>query len=624
MQKFIPFTTFFYCLCFCASSVLVAQNTPPTTNYYKETFSTGFGKWQTKQLNNTFKWTVTKKGPLDKNTSGQPVPPGVIDPPLKSNGDNWVILDSYLAGNFPNAQKIDATLYSPRYDCSQFNEIYLRMNTLFRRFVDDEKVRVGVSTDSITFEYIDLFTDLEENMFCDKKYTYLKTQNPYTLTLQLPAKYAQKSKLWLNFRYTTSESLNYSWQIDDIELFGSDPTPLCDLALRDDFFALSPYRVIPKSQLDSIPFLCDLNNNSLLDKKEVVVRVEVKDLATKQLVFSTEEKIDFFAKKSNWDNYYLKTKFLPPAKIAAYQVVYKIKDICDDEFPKNNQMTYYFDVSEDIFQKEKGKPTRSVYPETETDWSYGNHFYFKKGKGYKATHISFALHQPDNIAGDSLATLLYSWEDLNNNEEAEPAELDLIAKTKKVVPASSPDGNFSFPLNSVKGTKEVLLDDAKDYLAVVEYSDMKTKNNELMQMLVCDTLFYNATYFTSIKSDNHKIFNSVLKIGKDANYSLVGFDIPMTPTVRLKIEKLPTKSEENINISNNINIFPNPAHDEIFIQNIDNEYFINKIIIKNILGQAIVTQEAQNKINVSALKNGIYFLEIHTPKGTGTKQFIKQ
>lgn len=78
------------------------------------------------------------------------------------------------------------------------------------------------------------------------------------------------------------------------------------------------------------------------------------------------------------------------------------------------------------------------------------------------------------------------------------------------------------------------------------------------------------------------------------------------------------------NISNNIDIYPNPANDFIFIRNLEN---IKSISISDISGKIISENEYKNSneisIDISKMAKGIYFIKLTDNKNIFTKKIIK-
>ena len=75
-------------------------------------------------------------------------------------------------------------------------------------------------------------------------------------------------------------------------------------------------------------------------------------------------------------------------------------------------------------------------------------------------------------------------------------------------------------------------------------------------------------------------------------------------------------------ISNNLNVYPNPAKNELTIN--ANEQ-IQTITIIDVTGKTVQSfVNPNNTINVSALNNGIYFLTVKTKNGISYTRFIKE
>ena len=93
---------------------------------------------------------------------------------------------------------------------------------------------------------------------------------------------------------------------------------------------------------------------------------------------------------------------------------------------------------------------------------------------------------------------------------------------------------------------------------------------------------------------------------------------------RIKYSKIWEACEDMTNyFEKNISVFPNPTNDFLFVKNADNQLFIEDIQVKNVLGQTVEIFYNDNKIDVSALNNAVYLLEIKTNKGTFAKKIIK-
>ncbi|HKR07077.1 MAG TPA: SBBP repeat-containing protein [Bacteroidia bacterium] len=72
----------------------------------------------------------------------------------------------------------------------------------------------------------------------------------------------------------------------------------------------------------------------------------------------------------------------------------------------------------------------------------------------------------------------------------------------------------------------------------------------------------------------------------------------------------------------NVSVFPNPANSEINIVLSSADNF--EIEIANMLGERIIIEQNQNRIDISMLENGIYFIKIFQGNKFFTEKFLKQ
>lgn len=78
----------------------------------------------------------------------------------------------------------------------------------------------------------------------------------------------------------------------------------------------------------------------------------------------------------------------------------------------------------------------------------------------------------------------------------------------------------------------------------------------------------------------------------------------------------------NLNLNDNISIYPNPAKTELNINVSQND--INELSISNLFGQVLIISQNQNRIDISNLTNGIYIITIKKGQNKYTKKFIKE
>lgn len=98
-----------------------------------------------------------------------------------------------------------------------------------------------------------------------------------------------------------------------------------------------------------------------------------------------------------------------------------------------------------------------------------------------------------------------------------------------------------------------------------------------------------------------------------------------SPSYRVYLRDITVGSEEaSANVLENIDIYPNPATNELFINS--SAFDIESIDIINALGQTIISEAIYaDRINVSELTQGIYFIRFNSASEViGTKRFVKK
>lgn len=70
-----------------------------------------------------------------------------------------------------------------------------------------------------------------------------------------------------------------------------------------------------------------------------------------------------------------------------------------------------------------------------------------------------------------------------------------------------------------------------------------------------------------------------------------------------------------------VTLNPNPAHDNLFVNNIDNIIMSFRII--NLTGQVIIEGKTKNSIDINKLSAGVYIIELSNGEKSVTKKFIK-
>jgi hypothetical protein len=530
-----------------------------------------------------------------------------INIPLNCTDNNcsWMMLNSFSNGAGDDLS-INSRLTSPKLDLSNANEVFLKFDNLFRKGQNDH-VYVEVSTDNKNWIPIELYADLAENEFPNHRPSPDKVPNPFQVVLDLSAYLAKKPNAWVAFRYEKAGGdYGNSWQIDNIEIWDINPKPKCNAAITDDFYSISPNLVMPKNQIEPIPFLVNVENKG--SKDLVDVKVEINIYNEKQRLFHDE----LIVSKLKIDaSEYLRfnKEYLPDPHFNKFIGEYKITPTCTDEIISNNAYRFKFELKDNIFQKEDHY-TLSNAPEFSKGmlpkWEWGNFYNIKNGKDLKATAITFGFVKDFDrtIEDDEIFIKLFEWDNKNKNQEVEPSELTLVGQNGYTFTSEDEGNIWEMALYDPNtNTKSVALKDSTTYFAVVEYVP-KTELSG-MRILANDTMFYlgNQVVNELLNRDN---YTSALKIGNEKNYSINCFNYQMVPVIRLNVENI-NKAKEVIDHDNDISIFPNPASSVISIYDTENQEF-SKIKIQNLLGQTLYTTNFSTHLDISFLENGIYNL----------------
>nr|WP_315028124.1 M28 family peptidase [uncultured Chryseobacterium sp.] len=107
----------------------------------------------------------------------------------------------------------------------------------------------------------------------------------------------------------------------------------------------------------------------------------------------------------------------------------------------------------------------------------------------------------------------------------------------------------------------------------------------------------------------------VFKVGKAAVGALQHFAVAVT-TNNLSVNEV-----NNQKALDGVKIYPNPTKDLLMIE-LPQKGNVFSTDISDMAGHTLLKTENQNKINVSALKNGVYMVTIKTDKGSTTKKVV--
>lgn len=144
------------------------------------------------------------------------------------------------------------------------------------------------------------------------------------------------------------------------------------------------------------------------------------------------------------------------------------------------------------------------------------------------------------------------------------------------------------------------------YIAYSNINPISFMNNEIF-------IFIKATLNSKLVKQQPAVYNIIGELGN--------IDDQIIEDVILEIPQLAAENTTDLNnINNNINIYPNPANEYIWINNIENANVLITDILGNVLYININTQNAIN-IDTKNFATGTYFIKINKDNNVITRKF---
>ena len=207
--------------------------------------------------------------------------------------------------------------------------------------------------------------------------------------------------------------------------------------MNENFFAAAPNIKVPKSQIDPINFLADIQNIGAATQENTTLSISVTEDASGAEVFSDAVNLGSITADSLTENNLFPNQFTPAAEVASYTGIYSVSsDQMDNDVSDNSRMIQ-FEVTENEFANEDGTnlvgfgiPAASI--SQRPTWSIGNYFYLPKGGGYKVTGFGIGIGNASEVAGSGVGVRMFKWIDEEGDSddsgfpEAAPSERDLI------------------------------------------------------------------------------------------------------------------------------------------------------------------------------------------------------
>jgi len=425
----------------------------------------------------------------------------------------------------------------------------------------------------------------------------------------------------------------YYWVIDDVKIIEREAN---NLRVNENFFATAPNVKVPKSQVDAIHFLADIQNIGAATQENTSLNMTVTNDATGAEVFNSDLAYGSITADSIAENKLFESTFTPDDVVANYTGVYTVSSDSEDFDATDNTRTINFSVTENEFANEDGMNMGNISitdPSQIPTWSLGNYFYLPKGNGWKVAKFGIGIGNADMVGGLEVGVRMFKWTDIDADSddsgfpEAAPNEREFIGFADYEILGNElpTDVNEITEIFNQDGDESpILLEDGGHYIvmmtmdAEVGVAATDALYNNYLAMNLASTQAGAPRYWSFFGSSSD-IFETVY----DANNNF-------TPLVRMFIEPEDASAVVELSADNLVTVGPNPAKEFVnigmeFTQSFDE---VN-IMITDAAGRVVLMNDLQNiqnhqmRVDVSNLMAGIFLVNINTPEGVRTEKFIK-
>lgn len=599
---------------------------------YMEDFAGGLNEWEATGLacngasaeNATWEWIANGTGYSDcyQQTTFQ------VPSPSRCNGavffnsgglDNGGLCDNQGTGLCPAPQL--AELRSPAIDLTGSDAVSysLRFHQVAVQFTSGYFVSWSFDGGATWADTTAINTELERFDITNRNFT----------RVPLPGS-GQADSVVVRFLV---QGNYYLWGIDDVQIVGQEAN---NLRVNSDFYAIPVNARYPLSQVEPINFLADIENIGAIRQPNTTLNVTI---VNDQGVTVFDENLSYGNVPGNTlvENVPFGPTFTP-ADTGTYFGVYSIRADSMDFDTTDNQRFFQFEVTNGTFAKEFG-PNQPIVPAAGNwdagephSWAYGNYYYVPNGAGQYVQTVSFALGNPEEDAGQTVALSLYEWpEDSNNDGTADRSEITQIGFDIYTILGTEAPGEVITIPYPAQGDPIELKDDMA-YLLMLEYY---AADEDDVAFAGTDVLDYNAAVFLS-QVQGMPRYAGMLGIEGDlstANFSSVGFGRDLVPTVRMTIDdERPTSTQvEPAMLNNQFHVFPNPAKDQFQVRFALAERAQDaQLQLFDVAGRLVWQQDVSGiqteQLTVCPMDvvPGAYTLRLVTKTGVGSKRILIQ
>ncbi len=418
------------------------------------------------------------------------------------------------------------------------------------------------------------------------------------------------------------------WAIDDVRILERLDN---DLEMKRNFFAIAPSFQTPSGQVAPFGFLADVQNIGNQAQTGVVEFASVQNFDTKEELFIDSLEFGTLSDCQLEENQFFDNLFTPDMEVASYLGRYTVRANESDGDPLNNEIHWFFEVSDSTFAKERevaGSFNFFTPSSGPLRYEIGNCFFVPNGDGWYATGISFGIGLAALLPNVTLNVRLYKWEadSLGGEFIASPDEYEEIALNSFTIPPSSSNSLLVTIPISFDGSAVALENDSY-YFATVAYDN--PFQGIPFYIGASEEFDYTAMFLLSRQLDQPR-YAPMFRQGDDPDFNTVGLGLDRIPIVRLHISNQVVATKETDLQTFEIQLSPNPVRDKLFLTTTQSGLPRKGAIrIFDTSGKLMASRPLQNglindlPVDVNNLPGGAYFLEIVTNGGVIAKKFVK-
>lgn len=466
----------------------------------------------------------------------------------------------------------------------------------------------------------------------------------------------------LQIRYVYNANY-YMWGIDDIRIV---ETEAHNMRSQSNFYAIAPALNVPLGQERAFYGLNDIYNAGSVAQTNVNLNLTVYDAGMN--VFYNEDLSygtigpDSLAENVNFPTAVDYSGFAEPQTFAGMYTV--TSDSCQEDTDFNfddnvNRFEFHTNRTEsneqDMFTYAledsitgSFNVAAGLYDDgAPRSWTWGNYFYFPNGSQLEVDYVEWGISNPEDIPGQSINVILFKWSDLDGNQIVQANERQIVGFAS--VPIAGDEGagfrwetvleNFNAPGEAIQ------LEDGAEYLVMIEYN----ASDETGVFLNASEFYdYGAVALSSEQAWQNGMgtpaYMGVLGHSPDGNVQGIDYEIKefgddgrtyfgndIVPAVRLFLKEVITGTNDLLDASNKVDLFPNPANREVTVQlDLADTYEQMEIQVIDVSGKIIENRALDTapnqtiELNVSGYANGAYILKLQTEKGIKTTRFVVQ